>query len=143
MEFLFELTHFELNIDNKHYIVRFNILTSKDAVDGENMMFIKLEAQNRGGEYSIDNSYLHIEFPPEKKNDKVNPENNLTYYPTCSFIFKIYRKPIVPMMTAYIPMLFLAFIILTVVDGANDLNARTANIAVVALAYVSFIPVLR
>ena len=44
---------------------------------------------------------------------------------------------------AYIPMLLLAFIILTVIDGANDLNARTANIAVIALAYVSFIPVLR
>jgi hypothetical protein len=47
------------------------------------------------------------------------------------------------MMTAYVPMFFLAFIILTVIDGANDLNARTANIAVVVLAYVSFIPVLR
>ena len=40
-------------------------------------------------------------------------------------------------------MLFLAFIILTVLDGANDLNAKTANIAVVALAYISFIPALR
>ena len=47
------------------------------------------------------------------------------------------------MLTAYIPMLFLAFIILTVLDGANDLNAKTANIAVVALAYISFIPALR
>jgi hypothetical protein len=34
MEFVFELTHFELDIDDKHYIVRFNILSSKDAVDG-------------------------------------------------------------------------------------------------------------
>jgi hypothetical protein len=65
MEFIFELTHFELNIDNKHYIVRFNILTSKDSEDGEKMMFIKLEAQNKGSEYAIDNSYLHIEFPFE------------------------------------------------------------------------------
>jgi hypothetical protein len=86
---------------------------------------------------------LHVKFPPERKKDKDKPENMLIYYPTCSFIFRIYREPIVPMMTAYIPMLFLAFIILTVIDGANDLNARTANIAVIALAYISFIPVLR
>ena len=44
MEFVFELTHFELKIDDKDFIVRFNILTSKDTVDGEKMMFIKLEA---------------------------------------------------------------------------------------------------
>ena len=44
MEFVFELTHFELKIDDKDIIVRFNILTSKDTVDGEKMMFIKLEA---------------------------------------------------------------------------------------------------
>ena len=44
MEFVFELTHFELDIDGKHYIVRFNIHTSRDSIDGEKMMFIKLEA---------------------------------------------------------------------------------------------------
>ena len=44
MEFVFELTHFELDFDDKHFIVRFNILTSRNAVDGEKMMFIKLEA---------------------------------------------------------------------------------------------------
>ena len=44
MEFVFELTHFELDIEDKHYIVRFNIHTSKDSKDGDKMMFIKLEA---------------------------------------------------------------------------------------------------
>ena len=49
-------------------------------------MFLMLEAQ-RGAEYAIEKSYLHVKFPPEQKKDNSNHLNNLTYYPTCSFIF--------------------------------------------------------
>ena len=47
------------------------------------------------------------------------------------------------MLTSFVPMFALAWILLTVMDAPNDLNSRTANIAVVLLAYISFLTSLR
>ena len=47
------------------------------------------------------------------------------------------------MLTSFVPMFALAWVLLTVMDGPNDLNSRTANIAVVLLAYISFLTSLR
>jgi len=82
-------------------------------------------------------------FPFEEKKDSKDPTKNLTYYPTCKYIYRIYRHPFIPMLTSFVPMFALAWILLTVMDAPNDLNSRTANIAVVLLAYISFLTPLR
>ena len=105
-------------------------------------MGIKLEAYRRS-DYSIDNSFLQVVFPFEENKDSKDLTKNLTNYPTCKFIYRIYRHPFIPILTSFVPMFSLAWILLTVMDYTNDLNSRTANIVVVLLAYISFLTSLR
>lgn len=46
-------------------------------------------------------------------------------------------------LAAFFPMFVLAWVLMSVFAAPYDLNSRTANIGVVLMAYVSFIPVLR
>ena len=64
-------------------------------------------------------------------------------YHICKFTYFIYKKPATAILAAFFPMNVLAWVLLTVYAAPYDLNSRTANIAVIILAYVAFINVLR
>lgn len=107
----------------------------------DEMIGIKLEP-SKSYEFAINNSKVEVAFPVEIKESKVAAEN-LRYYPMSVFTFYLYHRPARVILAAYFPMFVLACVLLSVYAGPYDLNARVANIGVVLMAYVSFIPSLR
>ena len=79
---------------------------------------------------------MEVDFQAEVKEvDQVK----VTYFPVVKFTYFIYKKPSTTIMGAFFPMFVLAWLLMSVYAAPYDLNSRTANIAVVLLAYIAFI----
>lgn len=90
---------------------------------------------------NYDEKKTNVEFRAEYKEDM--NKKYLVYVPAAKFYIALYYKPARIILSVFFPMLVLAFALLTVFLAQNDLNARVANIGVILMAYVSFIPSLR
>lgn len=93
-------------------------------------------------DFAIAYSSHKITFKMEAKDQK-DPLKAITYYPSVEYSISIYKKPGTIVISIYLPMFILAWVLLTTFSGANDLNGRTANIGVIILAYIAFIPTIR
>jgi hypothetical protein len=95
-------------------------------------------------DFAIDYSPINnkIEFIVEEKDQK-DPLKAIKYYPRVKYSISIYKRPGTIVILIYLPLFSLAWVLLSIFSGVNDLNARTANICVIILAYIAFIPTLR
>jgi hypothetical protein len=131
-----EFSHFDLIVKEEDQEVKRQVryvYHENKAID--EMIAIKLEA-TQSFEYGIVNDSFKVEFPAEVK--EVDKEK-ITYFPTCKYTFFVYKKPASTILSVFFPMFVLAWVLISIYMGPYDLNARTANIAVVLLAYISFI----
>jgi|LauGreDrversion4_2_1035121.scaffolds.fasta_scaffold510530_2 hypothetical protein len=76
------------------------------------MIGIKCEAKQLL-DYKINHHELKAEFPPEKKEDKKNPEKTFIYYPSCKYDVSLYKEPGTAILSGYMPMFILAWVLMT------------------------------
>lgn len=88
-------------------------------------------------------SKVKITFPIEKKVDKKVLANSLSYYPSVCYEIPVYKKPGVFVLTIYFPQFVLAWLALAIYYQTYSVDSRLANIAVLLLAYIAFIPSIR
>jgi hypothetical protein len=65
------------------------------------------------------------------------------YYPVFKIELAFYRAPLSSLINAFVPMLVLAFLAMMIFSSKFELGDRIANISVILLAYIAFIPSLR
>lgn len=94
-------------------------------------------------DFKVAQSRGTVKFDPETKVDKDNSLNTFTYYPSVRFRIALYKDPLNIIVNAYFPMVVLALLTLSIFASEVDFNSRIANIAVVLLAYIAFIPTVR
>ena len=90
-------------------------------------------------------SNIQVDFEKDTKKTSLDKDSSLTYstYPRVFYQIGIYKKPGTLVLTQYLPMFVLSWVLLAIFKGQQDLNARIANISVLVLAYIAFIPSLR
>lgn len=95
--------------------------------------------------YAIAYNKLSDTYPKETKEISIGggEKKMLTYFPIAEYTISIYQEPGTVAFTIYFPMFILSWVLLGVFQCEFDLNGRVANIAVLLLAYIAFIPSAR
>jgi hypothetical protein len=74
------------------------------------MIVIRLEAKETE-DYKIDHSHFMVEFKKETRFD-MQPQRSLIYYPSCKYKVSLYRMPGIVILSSYLPMYVLAWVIM-------------------------------
>ena len=84
-----------------------------------------------------------VELVESRKENKKDPSQNLIYYPAIIFTMGFFKSPFLMVINAYFPMLMLSLLGLMIFKQDADTGERIANISVILLAYIAFIPTVR
>lgn len=79
----------------------------------------------------------------DKLQNRKDPTSYLKYYPGIKFNIALYKDPFSIIMNAYFPMFVLSLLTLMIYLQEFQAGDRIANISVLLLAFVAFIPTVR
>lgn len=81
--------------------------------------------------------------------DKIKEKNNqyknkkVHSFKYAHFEIPLYRRPIISLLTIFLPLWLLGLISLGIFFQSNELADRIASIATVMIAHIAFMPVIR
>lgn len=106
------------------------------------MLGYKAEIRDMG-DLKVAYPYGKVILGSEKKNDRKDPSKSIIYFPKITYQLALYKNPLNMTINAYFPMFILALLGLMIFMQENDVADRIANISVILLAYIAFIPTVR
>ncbi|CDW83522.1 UNKNOWN [Stylonychia lemnae] len=126
----------EQNTDG--FLKRFRFQEQIEPQNEQQLIFLAKELKDNLSILNYAYSAEKIIFIYEDESTTDFKESNKVF-----FQIPVYRKPLSMFLTNYGPLIVLSFLILSIYQSEYDFGARIANIGVLILALISFIPSMR